>query len=110
MSLTSHLSESRSPIRAWFAANLGDTRGVVGYGNEVLCGKPRVECVLLPPPECDRSLLGTAIDYLARVMLRGDALELTQATQGAVGLGGHAVRLEREASPRRAVAHRQGVL
>lgn len=97
MSLTSHLSASSSPVRAWFAANLGDTRGVVGHANAVLCGKPRVECVLPPPPECDRSLSGTAIDYLARVMLRVNALELTTATRGAVGLGGHAVRLEREA-------------
>jgi hypothetical protein len=100
MSLTSHLSESSSPVRGWFAASLGNTRGVVGYANEVLCGKPRVDCVLPPPPDCDRSLSGTAIDYLARVMLRADALELTVATEGAVGLGEHATDLERKAVSR----------
>jgi hypothetical protein len=97
MSLTSHLENRRSPVRAWFEQNFGETRSVVLAANEVLCGKPRQPCLLQPPSGCDVGLVGTAVDYLVRAVLRPGALEQTVARKGATSLGAGGVRLEREA-------------
>jgi hypothetical protein len=101
MSLTSHLRARDSPVREWFAENLDGTRRAVGAGNDVLCGQPRLPCVLPPPPDCDIGLSGTAIDYLIRATLADDALGCTVATGGAQRVdargAGTGVRLEREA-------------
>lgn len=97
MSLTSHLDNPRSPVRAWFERNLGETRSVVLAANEALCGKPRQPCLLQPPPGCDLGLVGTAVDYLVRAVLQPGALSHTVASRGAVSLRDDGARLEREA-------------
>lgn len=97
MSLTSHLENPRSPVRAWFERNLGETRSVVLAANEALCGKPRRPCLIQPPSGCDVGLVGTAVDYLVRAVLQPAALEQTTARDGAASLGAGGMRLEREA-------------
>jgi hypothetical protein len=101
VSLTSHLANRRSPVRAWFERNLGKTRSVVSAANDELCGKPREPCLIQPPSGCDVGLVGTAVDYLVRAVLHPGALEQTVARKGAAGieaaLGYGGARLEREA-------------
>jgi hypothetical protein len=106
MSLTSHLRTRQSPVRVWFERNLGSTRPVVAEWNDELCGAPREPCLIQSPAECDAGLVGTAVDYLVRSVLRPDALERTVATKGAERIRRPAgVRLEREAADAIRVLH-----
>src|SRR3954465_7854250 len=98
MSLTRHLGDTHSPIRAWFAAALGDTRPVVAEANRHLRQGPEpepvgadVEIVTLRPQSTpplashaqDPALAGTALDLLVRVTLVPDALRDSAALVGA---------------------------
>jgi hypothetical protein len=99
MSLTGHLRHSGSPVRAWFAQNFSDTRGLATATNRTLSAG-LAECRLPPPSGSDGSLVGTAVDLL-RVHLDADALDRTVARNAARFLGSVATRaleLEREAA------------
>jgi len=71
---------------------------VVAAANDKLCGNPRQPCLIEPPVGNDAALVGIAVDYLVRAVMRPGALDDTVATHGAwsaeppVGM-----RLEREA-------------
>lgn len=101
MSLTGHLGDPASPVRAWFAERLGHTRTVVAQANRELRGSappvapsgrgPRI--VWLPgarktpevPRRGDSGLVGHAADWLLRLCLVEQAVD----PGSAVGLGAH---------------------
>jgi hypothetical protein len=93
LSLTGHLRSSNSSVRAWFDRELGNTRAAVAAANKQLCVAS--VCPILPPEGSDVGLVGTAVGFVLRASLRGDAIDNTTATAAARRLGAGA--LERAA-------------
>lgn len=100
MSLSRHLRNRESGVRAWFEERFPRTRGVATQANRALRAASS-GCPLPAPRGSDAALVGTAIDFLVRAHLAENALDRTVATTGAVHLSargsGHAMRLERQA-------------
>jgi hypothetical protein len=94
MSLTGHLEDPSSSVRQWFADRLPDTGVVARDANHVLRGPPnqrdgrivtlgRAKEPPLPCRAADHALCGSALDLLARAVLRSGALEWSAAGDGA---------------------------
>lgn len=97
MSLSSHLRDKRSPVRAWLVETFPHTRAVATEANRELCGSAS-RCLIPAPPGSDISLVGTGIDYLLRACLQVDSLETTAASRSARGLSSQGPRLDDTAS------------
>ena len=94
MSLTRHLKNPSSPVRRWFAERLPHTAAVARDANHVLRGSTnqrerrivapgRAKEPPLPCRATNHALAGTALDLLARAVLRSGALERSAARDGA---------------------------
>ena len=71
MSLTSHLADPKSPVRAWFDTRLEDTTPLVKDANERLRIRDALRAdVPRIGSGADAKFCGTALDLLVRMTLR----------------------------------------
>lgn len=90
MSLTSHLSDLRSPVRAFLdgvSPRLAGTRGRAGGARTIadelgLTGLVELETSVAPFGNADPRLSGTALDFRARIELGGFNARLSEAATG----------------------------
>ncbi len=80
MSLSRHLRDRRSPVRAWLEAGFPRTRQAATQANRLL-RNGRDTCPVRPPAAAEVALVGTAVDYLVRAHLTPTALESTVASR-----------------------------
>jgi hypothetical protein len=81
MSLSGHLNDPRSPVRAWFAERLPETRAMVAGANIVLRAG-RAEPVHPRIAGAGASAVGLGVDYLIRVLLGPEAMPFEIARRG----------------------------
>lgn len=80
MSLSSHLRDRESPVRAWLETCFPHTRQVSTEANRLVRNGRRA-CPLSPPAASESDVVGTAVDYLVRAHLSPTALDGTAASK-----------------------------